>query len=321
MEGYHRSVLLREVVKALGVQQEKWYLDCTLGDGGHSIEVIVRGGRVIGIDVDPQALERVRKRFKDEGIDESRFRLINGNFRDLKNLILRRASLAQDNNTQTDTAGKKFAVAKSNLAGATLDVAGAIFDLGVSSLQLENSERGFSFAKMGPLDMRMDPSLNVMALDLVNTLTRKELYELFSKMGEEKYSWAVAGALVSAREVSPITNTLELAELIKGCIGGRDAKVHPATRIFQALRIAVNDELDALKEGLSSSLDLIEKDGHIIIISFHSLEDRIVKNTFREWQLTGMGEILTKKPIVPTEMEVAKNPRSRSAKMRVFKKT
>lgn len=303
MEGYHKSVLLREALDALnpvpyGTGRDAWYLDCTLGDGGHSIEIIKRGGRVVGLDVDPQALSRVRKRFKEEGIDQDSFRLVQGNFRDIKNLL-----------QQTE----------SSLARS--DLAGAIFDLGVSSLQLESPERGFSFAKVGPLDMRMDPSLQVQALDLVNNLSRKELNELFFNLGEEKYSWRLADALVRAREVG-ISSTKNLADLVKRVyrkMGIRDSKVHPATRVFQALRIAVNDELDALKEGLDQVKEIIKKNGCIVVVSFHSLEDRIVKNTFKEWASAGMGKILTEKPIVPSEEEVRINPRSRSAKMRVFK--
>lgn len=293
MQGYHRSVLLGEAVNALNIR-DAWYLDCTLGDGGHSIEILKRGGKVVGIDVDPQALQRVQKRFEDEGIDESRFKLILGNFRDINNLIM-----------QADTAGSKFA--------------GAIFDLGVSSLQLETPERGFSFGKSGPLDMRMDPSLEITAWDLLNALTRKEFYELFSNLGEEKYSRRLADALVRAREVKPFATTSELAEVVVRAVGRDREKIHPATRIFQALRIAVNDELWALKEGLIQVKELIKKNGCIVIISFHSLEDRIVKNTFREWELAGFGEILTKKPVIPGDTEIAENPRSRSAKMRVFK--
>jgi len=301
MEGYHKSIFLKDAIDALNVR-DAWYLDCTLGDGGHSREIIKRGGRVIGIDVDPQAHQRVQKRFEDEGIEKSSFKLITGNFRDLNNLI----------SLQTDF-GEKFADAKLNLAGA-------IFDLGVSSLQLETPQRGFSFGKLGPLDMRMDPSLQVRALDLVNRLPRKELYELFRDLGEEKYSKRLADALVGARQVKPITTTLELARIVEGVVGGRRERIHPATRIFQALRIVVNDELGALKEGLNQVKDLIETDGRIVVISFHSLEDRIVKNTFKQWKLMGIGEILTKKPIVPADAEVAANPRSRSAKMRIFKK-
>ncbi|MDD5415805.1 MAG: 16S rRNA (cytosine(1402)-N(4))-methyltransferase RsmH [Candidatus Daviesbacteria bacterium] len=313
MEGYHRSVLLKETVDALVIKEGRWYLDLTLGDAGHSIEIISRGGKVVGIDVDPQALSRAQKRFKDLEVAEDKYKLILGNFRDLKNLI--QSAFAKASADKQTELRQKFA--------------GAIFDLGVSSLQLESPERGFSFGKSGPLDMRMDPSLNVEASDLVNSLTRKELYELFAKMGEEKYSWAVAGALVLAREVSPITNTLEFAEIVERVVGGRGRKIfagkvsagkHPATRVFQALRIAVNDELNALKEGLSSALDLIEKDGRIAVISFHSLEDRIVKNTFKAWETAGTGQVLTKKPVVPNDAEVAENSKSRSAKMRVFKR-
>ncbi|TSC87739.1 MAG: Ribosomal RNA small subunit methyltransferase H [Microgenomates group bacterium Gr01-1014_7] len=299
MEGYHKPVLLREAIDALSVR-DAWYIDCTLGDGGHCIELIARGGRVVGLDIDPQALKRVQKRFKDLGIDESKYKLIQGNFRELKDLL----------NKQTDPsislrADQKFA--------------GAIFDLGVSSLQLMSPERGFSFAKNGPLDMRMDPGLGVRALDLIKILTRKELYELFSNFGEEKYSWQVASALVSSRGVR---TTKELAGLVEGVyrrVGTRNWEIHPATRVFQALRIAVNDELGALETGLEEVKDLIEKNGHIVIISFHSLEDRIVKDTFARWQDQGWGQVLTKKPILPNAQEINENPRARSAKMRVFR--
>ena len=304
MVGYHRSVLLEEAIKALHVKKGEWYLDCTLGDGGHTLEILKQGGKVIGMDVDPQALKRAKERlcdlgyFKDQGL-----RLVQGNFRDLENII-----------SQTESGDQKFASVKSNLAGA-------IFDLGVSSLQLESPERGFSFGMMGPLDMRMDPTLAVRALDLLNSLSRKELYEIFNQLGEEKYSWRLANALVLAREVKPFTNTLELSKAVEKVVGGKREKIHPATRVFQALRMTVNDELGALKEGLDKVRNEIKKDGYIVVISFHSLEDRIVKNTFREWQFAGFGEVLTKKPIVPTEKEVVDNPRSRSAKMRVFKRS
>ncbi|MBI3109428.1 16S rRNA (cytosine(1402)-N(4))-methyltransferase RsmH [Candidatus Daviesbacteria bacterium] len=287
MEGYHKSVLLGEVIDALNVR-DAWYLDCTLGDGGHSIEIIKRGGKVVGIDIDPQALKRVQKRFDDSELDKRQYTLLQGNFRDLKKLI------------QTET---KFA--------------GVLFDLGVSSLQLMSPERGFSFAKSGPLDMRMDPSLQVQAKDLLKVLSRKELYELFLKFGEEKNSWALAAALERAGE---ITTTTELARVVANAVGGRSERIHSATRVFQALRIAVNDELAALEEALPQALEVLAKNGRIVVISFHSLEDRIVKNFFKSWESKGMGQVLTKKPIVPSEDEVNVNPRSRSAKMRVFKK-
>ncbi len=298
--GYHQSVFLKEVVDALvspgGGIRDVWCLDATLGDGGHSIEILKRGGKVVAIDVDPVAIERAKERLGSSGYSEnSGLELAQGNFRDINNLKLK----------QTDTAGQEFA--------------GAIFDLGVSSLQLMSPGRGFSFMKEGPLDMRMDPSLNILALDLLNNLSRKELYGLFRSLGEEKYSKRLADTLVRAREIKPITTTLELVELVVRAVGV-SGKVHPATRIFQALRIAVNDELGALEEGLNQVRDLIEKNGRIVVISFHSLEDRIVKNTFKQWKLAGIGEVLTKKPIIPSEMEISVNLKSRSAKMRVFKK-
>lgn len=293
MEGYHRSVLLKEAIEALGIKSGKWYLDLTLGDGGHTLGILKLGGNVVGIDADPEALERTRGRLREFG-KSGRFVLIRGNFRDIKNLI-----------KQTEAVDQKFE--------------GAIFDLGVSSLQLGSPGRGFSFAKIGPLDMRMDQGLNVRAFDLLNNLSRKELYELFRDLGEEKYSWAVAHALVRAREVRPIENTLELSGIIERIVG-RKVKIHPATKVFQALRIAVNDELGALQEGLAEAGDLLEKNGRITVISYHSLEDRIVKNTFKDWQFKGAGRVLTKKPVIPSETEVKDNPRSRSAKMRVFEK-
>lgn len=297
MEDYHSSVLLKEVMGALDIR-DAWYIDCTLGDGGHSIEIIKRGGKVVGIDVDPQALGRVQKRLKELGYSEvlgERIKLAQGNFRNVKKLI-----------KQTDKPSQKFA--------------GALFDLGVSSMQIETPERGFSFSKEGPLDMRMDPMLRVRALDLINAGGRKELDELFSRLGEEKYSRRLADALVLARQISGkgIRTTRDLADFVERVVGKRNGRIHPATQVFQALRIAVNDELGALQEGLDQIIDLIEKKGKIVVISFHSLEDRIVKFTFRKWEKFGLGQIITKKPIVPKDNEVRDNPRSRSAKMRVF---
>lgn len=310
MEGYHSSVLLDEVIEALEVK-DAWYIDTTLGDGGHSLKIIEKGGKVVGIDVDPQALERVRKRFEQLGISQDKYKLIQGNFRDIKNLI------------QTPI--------KSGQTENLIKFAGAIFDLGVSSLQLESPQRGFSFMKAGPLDMRMDPTLSVRALDLINAGGRKELSELFKNLGEEEHSKRLADALVRAREVVPFETTLGLAQAIERALG-RKGKIparhamrgiagrHPATKVFQALRIAVNDELEALKEGLEQVKELLDKNGLLIVISFHSLEDRIVKSFFKEWEKGRAGKVLTKKPLTPPDFEINKNPRSRSAKMRVFKK-
>ncbi|MDO8638470.1 MAG: 16S rRNA (cytosine(1402)-N(4))-methyltransferase RsmH [Candidatus Daviesbacteria bacterium] len=291
MEIYHQSVLLREVVAVLHVQKNAWYLDLTLGDGGHSLEILKKGGKVVGIDVDPVALERAKDRLQDADYSEQDFVLIQGNFRDINNLIAQ---------TEID---QKFA--------------GAIFDLGVSSLQLDTPQRGFSFLREGPLDMRMDPYLEVNALDLIRGLNKGELYELFTKLGEEKFARKLAAAVVLSRQI--INTTADLARVIESSIG-RHGKIHPATKIFQALRIAVNDELPALKEGLEASLSRIDKNGYIIVISFHSLEDRIVKNAFRDWQNLGFGQIILKKPLSPSNEEITQNPRARSAKLRVFQK-
>ncbi len=291
MENYHQSVLLREVLQLLDVQKDAWYLDCTLGDGGHSLEILKKGGKIVGIDVDPVALERAKKRLQDAGYSEQDFVLIQGNFRDIKSLIQQ---------TETD---QKFA--------------GAIFDLGVSSLQLDTPQRGFSFLRTGPLDMRMDLRLEVSALDLIRGLNIGELNELFTKLGEEKFAGKLAAAVVGSRQI--INTTVDLARVVESSIG-RQRKIHPATKVFQALRIAVNDELNALKEGLEVSLERVNKDGRIIVISFHSLEDRIVKNNFRNWQNLGFGQIKFKKPLLPSREEIAQNPRARSAKLRVFQR-
>jgi 16S rRNA (cytosine1402-N4)-methyltransferase len=298
--GYHNPVLLNEVLEFLG-NSDGWIIDATLGDGGYDVEILKKGGRIIGLDVDPQALERAKSRFKNLGFSEDNFVLKQGNFRDLKELI-----------SQTDTENKK--------------IKAIIFDLGVSSLQLDHPERGFSFGKDGPLDMRMDPNLGVTAADLVNTLTKEDLNELFQKLGEERLARRFAEAVVSARIKLGndmgvgFRTTKQLADVIEKAAGGKHGKIHPATRVFQALRIAVNDELHALQETLPQSVDLLDKNGNLLVISFHSLEDRIVKNQFKLWEKSGLGTVLIKKPLGANEEEIRKNPRSRSAKLRVFKK-
>lgn len=289
MVGYHKPVLLKGCVELLQVSNG-WYVDCTLGDGGHSLEIIRHGGSILGIDVDTEALNRVKKRFKEEGISESRFRLVQGNFRDLKNL-------------QTD-----------------LKFKGVLFDLGVSSLQLEDPVRGFSFLREGPLDMRMDPNLGVRAKDLIKVLNKGEIYELFTKLGEEKFAKRFSEALVRAGKIETTRDLALIAEEVYRSVGVRKWRLHPATKIFQALRVAVNDEINALIEVLPGALERLEENGRIVIISYHSLEDRVVKNLFKKWQEEGRGKVLTKKPIIPGRDEVIANPRSRSAKMRVFLK-
>lgn len=293
MGGYHRPVLLKEVLGWLKVEKDKWYLDATVGDGGHTLEVVKLGGKVVGMDVDRQALIRTKERLEELGLLDKVI-LISGNFRNLKNLL-----------AQTEARDFKFA--------------GSIFDLGVSTLQLETPERGFSFSKNGPLDMRMDQSLQIKALDLVNSLSRKELCEIFKNLGEEKYSRSLADAVVLARQVARFSSTRQLAEVIERKFYKKRGEIHPATRIFQALRIAVNDELEALRIGLSQIIKLIDK-GVVCVISYHSLEDRIVKHAFKTWQEQGLGEIKARKPIIPTEDEILDNKKARSAKLRVFEK-
>lgn len=294
MEGYHKSVLVEEIMDALvppgGGMRNALVLDATLGDGGHSIEILKREGKIVAVDVDPQALTRVRQRFGGLGINKERYKLVLGNFRNLNSL--------------TET---------------SLEFDDVLFDLGVSSLQLDSPLRGFSFSKDGPLDMRMDPDLGVKALDLVNGLNKGELNELFIELGEEVHSKRLADAVVFARGVEKIESTTKLADIIEKTVG-RVGKTHPATKVFQALRMAVNDELGALEEALPQGLFKLRPGGKILVISFHSLEDRIVKNTFKKWEEEGLGKIETDRPVVPKEDEVLENPRSRSAKLRIFKK-
>ncbi len=295
MKDYHISVLLKETIEFLNVRPGEKYIDATLGGGGHTFEILRHGGHVLGLDVDQDALDYVGNEFK---VQSSKFKvgkdlfLAKGNFKDI------------------DLLAKKEGFDK---------VFGIVFDLGVSSHQLQIAERGFSFQQDGPLDMRMDQDLGVKAADLVNILTRGELYELFTKLGEEYNARAIAERIVQARKVGPITTTTELVEIVKGELRGT-FKINPATKVFQALRIAINDEINSLKEGLPKAFDLLEKGGRMVVISFHSLEDRIVKNQFKEWYEKGSGKIVTKKPVTPTRDEVIRNKRSRSSKMRIIEK-
>jgi len=185
---------------------------------------------------------------------------------------------------------------------------------------LEEGERGFSFLREGPLDMRMDQDLSIPAKDLINVLTKGELYELFSKLGEESNAWRISELIVSARKVKPIETTLDLVEIIKQAKPQRLSKINPATQVFQALRIAINDEINALKDGLPKALGLLENRGRLITISFHSLDDRVVKQSFVRFKNENRGEIITAKPITPNGEEIDRNIRSRSAKLRVLEK-
>jgi len=292
MDEFHKPVLLKETLTYLNVRRNKKYIDATVGGGGHAVEIVKRGGILLGLDVEPDAVGAVKTRLERARLDfDSRSEARRGNFRDIE-------KIAKENDFYP--------------------VAGILYDLGLSNYQLEQSGRGFSFQKNEPLDMRADPDLEVTAADLVNGLSESELVKLFEKYGEEKYARAVAGAIIRSRWDGPIRTSTELADIVEQVVR-EPRKTHPATKVFQALRIAVNDELNNLQSSLPQAFGLLEPKGRLVVISFHSLEDRIAKNFFKEMEAKG-GKILTKKPITPTEEEVERNPRARSAKLRAVEK-
>jgi 16S rRNA (cytosine1402-N4)-methyltransferase len=292
----HTPVLLAEVLNGLAPRSGGRYLDGTLGGGGHAaavLEASAPNGQLLGIDADPAALAAAGARLASFG---ERVTLAHGNFRDLGRLA-REHSFDQ--------------------------IDGVVLDLGVSSHQLDTAERGFSFAADAPLDMRLDPTSGATAADLVNDLPESELADLIFRYGEERGSRRVARFIAEARRKQPIERTLELADLVARALGGRHGKIHPATRTFQALRIAVNRELESLETALPQATELLAPGGRIAIIAFHSLEDRIVKLFFRAESGYGGSEqparlqIITKKPIEASAQEARTNPRSRSAKLRI----
>ncbi len=279
--------MVQEVLRFLAPGPGKVVVDATVGTGGHAEAILERGAELIGIDRDPLALEVARERLSRF---DKRFRLIQGNFRHL-------AQILRDHGVQ--------------------EVDGVLFDLGMSSFQLGDPERGFSFLTGGPLDMRMDPSQQLTAHEIVNRWPEREIARVLWEYGEERLARRIARAIVKSR---PIETTTQLAQIVARCYPPGYHRIHPATRTFQALRIAVNDELNALREGLLAAIRLLRPGGVVVTISFHSLEDRIVKRTFRQRWIAGEVEILTKKPLTPTAEEVRRNPRSRSAKLRAARK-
>ena len=305
----HRPVLLEETLKFLAPERGGLFVDCTLGLGGHSEAVLKSSAdtRVVGMDLDTSALEYARQRL---GAFGERFHAFQSNFRDI-------AAVLQQANER--------------------DPAGILVDLGVSSLQFDSPERGFSFRFDAPLDMRMDPTRGVTAADLLQELPESEIARIIFEYGEERHSRRIARRIVERREQGePITTTTELAELVRAAAGGHKRnQIHPATRTFQALRIAVNRELEGLGEFVETAVDLLMPDGRFVGISFHSLEDRILKRELR--RLSGqcecpprlpvcscgarkVVEVLTRRPIVPGASEVDENPRARSAKLRAGRK-
>lgn len=291
MSDFHIPVLLNEVMDYLKVKPDSWYLDCNLGGGGHAGEILKRGGKVIGIDWDADAIKEVSGKFSSY-IQTGQLVVVRDNFVHCGQIVDEKIDQKVD---------------------------GVLFDLGVSSHQFDEVSRGFSFQADALLDMRMDRELSVRAMDLINGLNEGELSDLFWKLGGEKFSKRIARAIVERRKVSPIETTTQLAGLIRLKVPHR-GKIHPATQVFQALRIAVNDELNNLKDALPAVLEVLNKGGRLVVISFHSLEDRIVKNFFKEMEEAKGLRQLMEKPITPEEDEVMRNPRSRSAKLRVAEK-
>src|SRR3989344_1512429 len=289
----HTPVLLQKTVELLDPAPGKLFIDATCGFGGHTEELVKKGSKVLGIDRDPEAIEHLRKSLGSR-VKSKRLTLVQGNFADIGQ-IAREAGFGK--------------------------VDGILFDLGFSSVQLENPQRGFSFTRDGPLDMRMDPALGLSAGDIVNNFEKRKLYEIFKNYSQEKFAWAIAGAICRARELKPIETTAELAQVVQevyktGGVRKRNKakKLHPATKAFLALRIVVNSELLNLEKALPQTLGLLNKKGRLVVISFHSLEDGIVKRFFKHQRNF---KVLTPKPVGPEKTEVLANPRSRSAKLRV----
>jgi len=296
---YHAPVLREEVLAHLQIKKGQKYIDATLGDGGHTISMLEKGAVVLGIDVNDQSLERAIHRINEAGYGKSFFPC-KGNFEHIETLA-------------------------SNTGFS--EVSGIIYDLGYSSYQLDESEIGLSFLRDTPLDMRLNKDLGVTAADLVNSLSENELTQLIRNYSDEKFAKPFARAIILARSLKKIQTTKQLADILKSASspGYEHGRIHPATRTFQALRIVVNDELGNLERSLPRAARLLLPGGRMLVISFHSLEDRIVKNFVKENQRFGKGaqprlKSVTDKPIEPSSTEVQENARSRSAKLRVIER-
>ena len=312
---YHTPVLIKEVVNQLQPRRGGLYVDCTVGGGGHAREILRAcgpEGQLIGLDWDEEAIAASRERLVEFG---ARVQLVRANYVELENVLMSLRVTAVD---------------------------GVVFDLGASSRQFDEPTRGFSFQREGPLDMRMSRQpreshgeSGATAQDILRTAGLEELARIFRVYGEEKRARAIAREIVAEREHTPVTTTTQLARLAERVLGPKHGGIHPATRVFQALRIAVNDELNNLKRGLETATQFLKSGGRIAVISFHSLEDRIVKRFFVEKSTgcicptdlpacaCGRKEVLrivTRKPITASELEVRNNPRARSAKLRVAEK-
>ena len=310
MDFKHQSVLLDETIDNLNIKSDGIYVDGTLGGGGHAYEVCSRlgnQGRFIGIDQDAAAIEAAGQRLSP--------------FND-------KVTIVRSNYCNMEQVLQDLGIEKVN---------GIVLDLGVSSYQLDAAERGFSYREDAPLDMRMDQRQDKTARDIVNHYSEMELFHMIRDYGEDKFAKNIAKHIVNARNIKPIETTFELVDIIKAAIPMKFRVVggHPAKRTFQAIRIELNHELDVLKDHLNEMVNLLDTDGRICIITFHSLEDRIVKNIFRKCEnpcecppnfptcvcgKKSLGKVITRKPILPSEEELEVNPRSKSAKLRVFER-
>lgn len=309
MEFKHYSVMLDETVSGLNIKDGGIYADGTLGGGGHSFEILSRGKNVklIGIDQDTDALSAAGKRLSDFA---ERVTYVNDNFRNISAIL--------------DKLG-------------VLEIDGMVLDLGVSSYQLDNKERGFSYMQDAPLDMRMNKNADLTAYDVVNNYTEDALTDIFYRFGEENWSRRIAKFIVDKRKISPVKTTHELSDIIKAAIpqAARKGESHPEKRVFQAIRIEVNGELDILKNAICDIVSRLKKGGRLSVITFHSLEDRIVKQTFSELAKgcecpadfpvcvcgkTPEVKVITRKPILPSKKELEENSRSKSAKLRIAEK-
>lgn len=289
---YHKPALLHEVLEYLKPKAGGLYIDATLGGGGHTKSILERGGKVLGIDRDTDAIEFVKNNLPPNLLGN--LTLVNGNFAKI-----------------SDLAGKS----------GFNNVDGILLDLGVSSHQLEEASRGFSISLDGPLDMRMDNSIQIKAEDIVNNFNERRLYEIFKTYGQEKFSRSIAHAIVSTRQLTgSIRSTRQLARIVEEVIPPsvrKTSRIHPATKVFMALRIIVNSETLNLDECLPQTVSLLKNGGRLVVISFHSLEDGIVKRFFKSCKDL---KVLTERPIGPQAQEIIDNPRARSAKLRAAEK-
>ncbi|KND47865.1 MAG: 16S rRNA (cytosine(1402)-N(4))-methyltransferase [Parcubacteria bacterium C7867-006] len=294
----HKTVLLHESIDGLDIKNGDIFVDGTLGGGGHCEEVAKRFGDsvvMIGIDLDPEAIERASARLSPL---EPNIRYTEGSFRNIDTIL--------------DSMGLE-------------KVDKILLDIGLSSNQFEDSGRGFSFQKDEPLIMSFKKNLkpeDLTAKEIVNTWDLENIGAILKGYGEEQFAWKIAKAIVARREIKPIETTTDLVEIIKIATPKwyHHKKIHPATKTFQALRITVNDEIESLKEGIVKGFERLNSKGRLAVISFHSIEDRAVKNFYKSKSDEKVGKIITKKPIIPTDIEIKENPRSRSAKLRIIEK-